>query len=98
MRFRTFFMAKDCLQFTQCYRFSVNPLFHVQLQNLGVVPVTDLLLTLDVFSVTKNGSHLLFISDINVNQVGDKTELFIYKLFIGSTSCVHFLIILSEIK
>uniref|UniRef100_W5UJ85 Integrin alpha-11 n=1 Tax=Ictalurus punctatus TaxID=7998 RepID=W5UJ85_ICTPU len=39
-----------------------------QLQNLGLFPVTHLLLTVDVFSVTKKGNHLLYISDINVDQ------------------------------
>ncbi|XP_060770564.1 integrin alpha-11 isoform X3 [Neoarius graeffei] len=39
-----------------------------QLQNLGLFPVTHLLLTVDVFSVTKNANHLLYISDIHVAQ------------------------------
>ncbi|XP_053338716.1 integrin alpha-11 isoform X2 [Clarias gariepinus] len=52
------------------YAGATGPTFNLsyQLQNLGLFPVSHLLLTVDVFSVTKNGNHLLYISDINVNQ------------------------------
>ncbi|TSK13425.1 Integrin alpha-11 [Bagarius yarrelli] len=52
------------------YAGATGPSFNLsyQLQNLGLFAVTQLLLTVDVFSVTKKNNHLLYISDINVNQ------------------------------
>ncbi|XP_060742734.1 integrin alpha-11 [Tachysurus vachellii] len=49
---------------------ATGPAFNLsyQLQNLAVFPVTHLLLAVDVFSVTKNGNRLLYISDMNVDQ------------------------------
>lgn len=67
-----------------------SPLHYItlQLQNLGLFPVSHLLLTVDVFSVTKNGNHLLYISDINVNQVGNEIK-FTFKLsFISKYLCL----------
>ncbi|KAI5614814.1 integrin alpha-11 [Silurus asotus] len=53
------------------YAGTTGPTFNLsyQLQNLGLFPLNDLLLTVDVFSVTNNGNHLLHMSDLNVDQM-----------------------------
>ncbi|XP_076863199.1 integrin alpha-11 isoform X2 [Brachyhypopomus gauderio] len=39
-----------------------------QLQNLGLFPINNLRFTLQVFAVTRKNNHLLYISDINVDE------------------------------
>uniref|UniRef100_A0A4W4GRA0 VWFA domain-containing protein n=1 Tax=Electrophorus electricus TaxID=8005 RepID=A0A4W4GRA0_ELEEL len=47
-----------------------GPTFNLsyQIQNLGLFPVTNLLFSLQVFAVTRKNNHLLYISDIDVDE------------------------------
>uniref|UniRef100_A0A8C1J8H6 Integrin, alpha 11b n=1 Tax=Cyprinus carpio TaxID=7962 RepID=A0A8C1J8H6_CYPCA len=51
------------------YEMFLLKLFVLQIQNLGMFPVSELLFTLNVFAVTRNANALLRLSDLDITQV-----------------------------
>uniref|UniRef100_A0A673L5C4 Integrin alpha-11-like n=1 Tax=Sinocyclocheilus rhinocerous TaxID=307959 RepID=A0A673L5C4_9TELE len=57
---------KYCLWTTEMFLLKQ---FVLQIQNLGMFPVSELLFTLNIFAVTRNANTLLRLSDLGIDQV-----------------------------
>ncbi|XP_039504103.1 integrin alpha-11 [Pimephales promelas] len=58
-------------ELSQSVPVGIGPPFNLsyQIQNLGLFPVSELLFTLNVFSVTRNANTLLHLSDLDIDQM-----------------------------